>query len=72
MNLDYSPVLDEDGQPAGVIAIVIETTDRVLPNAAIGPNSSACNACLPKRPPLWPWSAVPSIASPWSTRNTAN
>lgn len=30
MNLDYSPVLDEGGRPAGVIAIVIETTDRVL------------------------------------------
>ena len=29
MNLDYSPVLDERGEPAGVIAIVIETTDRV-------------------------------------------
>ena len=30
MDLDYSPVLDEDGKPAGVIAIVVETTDRVL------------------------------------------
>ena len=30
MNLDYSPVLDEDGRPAGVIAVVVETTDRVL------------------------------------------
>jgi PAS domain S-box-containing protein len=30
MNLDYSPVLDETGRPAGVIAIVIETSDRVL------------------------------------------
>jgi len=30
MNLDYSPVVDESGQPAGVIAIVIETTQRVL------------------------------------------
>lgn len=30
MNLDYSPVLDESGTPAGVIAIVIETTDRIL------------------------------------------
>lgn len=30
MNLDYSPVLDEAGQPAGVMAIVIETTGRVL------------------------------------------
>ena len=30
MNLDYSPVLNEAGQPAGVIAIVIETTQRVM------------------------------------------
>ena len=29
MNLDYSPVLGETGRPAGVIAIVIETTERV-------------------------------------------
>ena len=29
MNLDYSPVLSEGGRPAGVIAIVIETTERV-------------------------------------------
>jgi PAS domain S-box-containing protein len=30
MNLDYSPVIDETGEPAGVIAIVVETTERVL------------------------------------------
>jgi PAS domain S-box-containing protein len=30
MNLDYSPVLDESGRPAGVIAIVVETTQRVV------------------------------------------
>ena len=30
MNLDYSPVLDESGAPAGVIAVVVETTERVL------------------------------------------
>ena len=29
MNLDYSPVPDENGVPAGVIAIVVETTDKV-------------------------------------------
>ncbi len=29
MDLDYSPVPDESGRPAGVIAIVIETTERV-------------------------------------------
>ncbi|WP_336487492.1 ATP-binding protein [Methylobacterium nigriterrae] len=30
MNLDYSPVLGEDGRPAGVLAVVVETTERVL------------------------------------------
>jgi len=29
LDLDYSPVLDESGAPAGVIAIVIETTAKV-------------------------------------------
>jgi PAS domain S-box-containing protein len=30
MDLDYSPILNEAGKPAGVIAIVIETTQKVL------------------------------------------
>jgi PAS domain S-box-containing protein len=30
MNLDYSPVIDESGRPGGVIAIVVETTERIL------------------------------------------
>jgi PAS domain S-box-containing protein len=29
LDLDYSPVLDESGDPAGVIAVVIETTRKV-------------------------------------------
>ncbi len=29
MNLDYSPVLDEDGVPAGVLCVLSETTDRI-------------------------------------------
>jgi PAS domain-containing protein len=29
MNLDYSPLLDEEGRPAGVLAIVIETSAKV-------------------------------------------
>lgn len=29
MNLDYSPVPDESGKPAGVIAIVVETSERI-------------------------------------------
>jgi PAS domain S-box-containing protein len=28
MNLDYSPVLDESGHPAGVLGVVVETTQR--------------------------------------------
>jgi len=35
MNLDYSPVLNEDGQAVGVVAIVVETTDRVLADRRI-------------------------------------
>jgi PAS domain S-box-containing protein len=30
MNLDYSPVIDDSGAPAGVIAVVVETTARIL------------------------------------------
>ncbi len=30
MDLHYSPVAEDDGSPAGVMAIVFETTDRVL------------------------------------------
>lgn len=29
MNLDYSPVIGEEGTPVGVIAIVVETTQRI-------------------------------------------
>ena len=29
LNLDYSPILNEDGVPSGVIAIVVETTAKV-------------------------------------------
>ncbi|HJR82983.1 MAG TPA: ATP-binding protein [Sphingomicrobium sp.] len=30
MNLDYSPIMDGHGRPAGVVAFVIETTERVI------------------------------------------
>ncbi len=35
MNLDYWPVPDESGRPAGVMATVVETTDRVRADAAL-------------------------------------
>jgi PAS domain S-box-containing protein len=34
MDLFYSPVIAEDGRPGGVIAVVVETTDRVLARRA--------------------------------------
>jgi PAS domain S-box-containing protein len=38
MNLDYSPVLNEAGEPAGVIAIVVETTQRVIAERSVREN----------------------------------
>ncbi|HWB46475.1 MAG TPA: PAS domain S-box protein [Hyphomicrobiaceae bacterium] len=35
VDLDYSPLLDESGRPAGVLAIVVETTERVLAEKAV-------------------------------------
>ena len=35
MNLDYSPVLGEDGRPEGVLAVVVETTQQVLAERAL-------------------------------------
>ena len=35
LDLDYSPVFDDDGQPAGVLAIVIETTEAVTAAASL-------------------------------------
>ncbi len=36
MNLDYSPLLDEGGEPAGVMAIVVETTSKVQAERRLG------------------------------------
>jgi len=35
MNLDYSPVMGDDGKPAGVIAVVVETTDAHIARATL-------------------------------------
>ncbi|MCE7795671.1 PAS domain-containing protein [Sphingobium sufflavum] len=40
MDLDYSPVLGEDGHPAGVIAIVVETTEAERTRAALEDSES--------------------------------
>jgi two-component sensor histidine kinase len=35
MNLDYSPVLGDNGRPEGVLAVVVETTQQVLAERAL-------------------------------------
>ncbi|MFS2049582.1 PAS domain-containing protein [Variovorax sp. Varisp41] len=46
MNLDYSPVLDESGRPAGVLAIVIETTERIRAEAALRESEARASGVL--------------------------
>lgn len=38
MNLDYSPVLEEDGTPAGVLAVVVEVTEAYRTRKALEAN----------------------------------
>lgn len=50
MNLDYSPVLDESGRPAGVLAIVVETTERVLAERRIAQEGERLRALFRQAP----------------------
>ncbi len=46
MNLDYSPVLDESGRPAGVLAVVVETTERILAQRALAKSEERLSYAL--------------------------
>jgi PAS domain S-box-containing protein len=46
MNLEYSPVLDETGRPAGVMAIVTETTERVLAERQVRESETRLRALI--------------------------
>lgn len=46
MNLDYSPVLDESGRPAGVIAIVVEVTEQILAERAVRDSEAQLRALV--------------------------
>ncbi|MFW8644891.1 PAS domain-containing protein [Rhizobium beringeri] len=50
MNLDYSPVLDESGKPAGVIAIVVETTKASLPSVGCARAKRGSGRSRPRQP----------------------
>ena len=44
MDLNYGPVLGDDNTPAGVLAIVVETTDRVKAEREVAAQSAATEA----------------------------
>ncbi|MBB1250328.1 PAS domain-containing protein [Rhizobium sp. G21] len=50
MDLDYSPVLDEDGKPVGVIAIVVETTEKVMAQQRIRGESERLRRMFERAP----------------------
>ncbi|WP_426020373.1 PAS domain S-box protein [Brevundimonas sp. DWR2-3-1b1] len=50
MNLDYSPVPDESGRPAGVLAVVIETTGRVVAERQAAAEQARQRAMLRQMP----------------------
>ena len=54
MNLDYSPVLNEAGEPAGVIAIVVETTQRVMAERSVTESEARFRLIANSAPvPMW-------------------
>ena len=50
MNLDYSPALDDAGNPAGVLAIVVETTAKVLADRRIAEEAHRQRQLLSQMP----------------------
>ena len=64
VNLDYSPLLDENGKPAGVLAVVVETTERVRAEKALR-ESEAQFRTFASVMPNHVWSATPDGKLDW-------
>ena len=64
LDLDYSPLLDESGQPAGVLAIVVETTERVIAEKALRA-SEAQFRTFAAAMPHHVWAATPDGKLDW-------
>ena len=64
VNLDYSPLLDENGKPAGVLAVVVETTERVRAEKALR-ESEAQFRTFASVMPNHVWAATPDGKLDW-------
>ncbi|MDP3619752.1 MAG: PAS domain S-box protein [Ramlibacter sp.] len=64
MNLDYSPLVDESGHPVGVMAIVIETSDKVRAERALR-TSEAQFRMFAQAVPNQVWSGTPDGMLDW-------
>jgi PAS domain S-box-containing protein len=67
-NLDYSPVPDEHGQPAGVLAVVVETTEGVRGQQALA-ESDARFRNLADHAPVMVWLTGPDGACVYLSRS---
>ncbi len=56
-DLDFSPVLDDAGRPAGTLAVVAETTRRVTRDGALAARSEHEFSSLAEAAPLHVWAA---------------
>lgn len=64
MNLDYSPIRDESGRPAGVLAIVVETSERIRAENAMRASEAEFRT-LAEALPHHAWAARPDGELVW-------
>ncbi|WP_218511448.1 PAS domain-containing sensor histidine kinase [Variovorax sp. dw_308] len=70
MNLDYSPLRDEFGQPAGVMAIVLETTAKVRAEQAVRVRDARFQT-VAEAMPNHVWAAPPDGSVDWFNHNVS-
>jgi PAS domain S-box-containing protein len=65
LNLDYSPILGEDGKPVGVMAIVVEITDKVRIERELDAERKSLKRMFEQAPGFIAMTRYPTIASRW-------
>ncbi len=65
LDLEYSPVLDEDGKPIAVLAIVYETTKRVIAERALARSEERLSLALSASGivGIWDWDLVSNLVT---------